>query len=145
MGRSWQNKLPLTTRLCAVLALVIWIAASGFCSIEQLISHHHGGESQMADSRQHGGHHSHNSHKEKDGKEVCCESLVTVLPSSIEFSFPRLAYPNFASLDFFAPCPSENAQRQLHILRQPPERKLTFTPELCLGPALRSLAPPSFC
>jgi hypothetical protein len=37
------------------------------------------------------------------------------------------------------------AQPQLErfISRQPPDRRWAFTPEVCLGPAFRSLAPPS--
>ena len=54
--------------------------------------------------------------------------------------------PDFGLADNLNLIPADSAttltQPETLIRRQPPDRDWTFTPEVCLGPAFHSLAPP---
>lgn len=148
MKHSRQRKSSLAFRLCAVVSLLVWVAASGFCSVESLIGadHHADGAAQhdhdvaaSADSD----HHSPDSDKKDGDEHSCCSSLTAAAPSASQTiltkpDFGKLLSPNFLwlaqTLAFVQP--------EAPILRQPPDRQWVFTPEVYLGPAFRSHAPP---
>lgn len=149
MTHSRQRKPSLALRLCAVVSLLVWVAASGFCSVESLIvadhhadsaaQHDHDAAPASADSD----HHSHDSDKNGSDEHSCCDTLKATpqLESSI-----GIKHPDFNKLfltDFLALAKMlVVSQPETSIFRQPPDREWVFTPEVCLGPAFRSQAPP---
>jgi hypothetical protein len=147
---SWSRRVKYspTTRLVALLSLCVWFVASGFCSIEALIRHQH--DDTASSDHLHNGKnpaHSHDSKEKKGHENVCCTSLTTVLPnndSSLLQLFQPLSIVWSLSLARLDPLPGRFSFH-CFIFRQTQHCNLIFTPEVCLGPALRSLAPPSFC
>lgn len=146
MGRSQKNKLTPATRLCAMTTLVVWLAALVFCSAEcffggsQCQPRHH--EEQTAASH-HEHEHAPDSDEHNDCPNTICDSLKNfVLSTSSSF----VAKSNFSLtyvLNFVSSCTaSKAAGSETPIFRQAWRRDWAFTPEVCLGPAFRSHAPP---
>ncbi|MEQ2009417.1 MAG: hypothetical protein ABMA26_21760 [Limisphaerales bacterium] len=87
--------------------------------------------------------HSHDSQKHESRESSCCSSLKGVM---------QTAKPVIVSKLVFHPIPSLCVLLEPHVatlarLEKPPSRQAktriwVFTPEVCLGPAFRSLAPP---
>jgi hypothetical protein len=140
-------KLTLATRAWAMVTLIVWLGAWAFCSADCLMGdsrcqpeHHH--DEQAATS-----HHDHDQTPDSD-KHDCpdssvCSSLKTFVPSAgNSFIFKHdfsLAYilgaaPLFQALVI--------PQFEIPIFRQAWRRDWVFTPEVYLGPAFRSHAPP---
>ena len=91
----------------------------------------------MADS------HSHGSDKDCDHEDSFCTSLHSLTPVSTAAVLDKpdfgLAYP----LDFLSTAQLVTvAQTETSVSRQPPGRHFVLTPEVSLGAAFRSLAPP---
>jgi hypothetical protein len=149
MTHSRQRKSSLALRLCAVVSLLVWVAASGFCSVESLIGadHHADGavqhEHDAAPASADSDHHSHDSDKNSGDEHACCSSLTAAAPSAHQ---TILTKPDFGKLLSFNLLWLSQAltfvQSEAPISRQPPHREFIFTPEVCLGPAFRSHAPP---
>lgn len=140
----------MALRLCAVVSLLVWVAASGFCSVESLIGHgdHHANgadhhENATAASATDSDHHSHDSDKDRGDEHSCCASLAAANPSAQK---TVLTKPDFGKLLSFNLLWLAQVltfvQPEAPILRQPPDRERVFTPEVYLGPAFRSHAPP---
>lgn len=156
MTRSRQHRLNPLLRIGAALLLLVWLAATGLCSAEHLISHtesagahdpgsavdHHDAAPSDADSG-----HSHDSDKHDGDRHSCCDS-PKILPQSAQSSL--LAKPDFGKA--FSVTAILLAQELTHVqantaalsVRHAAERNWAFTPEVCLGPAFRSHAPPVF-
>ena len=154
MTHSRQRKSSLAFRLCAVVSLLVWVAASGFCSVESLFGqagHHAEHHADVAAQHEHDAapasadsdHHSHDSDKNSDDEHACCSSLTAAAPSAHQ---TVLTKPDFGKLLSFNLLWLSQAltfvQPEAPISRQPPDREWVFTPEVCLGPAFRSHAPP---
>lgn len=136
---SQQRRLKPVLRICAALMMLVWIAATGFCSVEHFFGH---AESEVA-SASATADHSHDSDKHDDSEHSCCDSLKATaqLGGSTVLNHPdfgKLFSPDFLlfaqTLTFVQP--------EAPVSRQPPNRQWVFTPEVCLGPAFRSHAPP---
>jgi hypothetical protein len=134
-----QRGLRVMLRIGAALSLLFWVSALATCSTECLCSDEHS-ESENIDL-------AHNSHSHDSGKEdhhagSFCDSLhSTCLPSTTVESVK----PDFRvfTLNLLAAAPAiEIFCMEAPSSRQPPDAKWVFTPEVCLGPAFRSLAPP---
>jgi len=150
---SRQCKLKPVLRVFAALTVLVWIAATGFCSAETLLgcagsgSDHHIGQiadhQDEADHSSTDGSHSHDSDQHKDGEHSCCSSLKT---TAQPVGSDRLSRPDFAktvSLDLLWLTQALTLdQPEVPFSRQPPDREFVLTPELRLGPAFRSHAPP---
>lgn len=148
MRRAKRTTLNPLVRLMAAGAVVVWLAASGFCALETLVgcaheeanagqvvlqagpAHHDPAPPQDSDS-----HHGH--------ERSCCTSLQTA-EWALHSVF--LLAPDFGQIrallyvwssPLFTP-----ADRAETFSRQTPDREWVFTPEVCLGPAFRSHAPP---
>lgn len=150
MKYSRQRKSSLAFRLCAVASLLVWVAASGFCSVESLFGHdeHHAHgaaqhEHDAAPASADSDHHSHDSDKNDGDEHSCCASLAAAVPSAQQ---PVLTKPDFGKLLPFNFLWLAQAltvvQPEAPISRQTQHREFIFTPEVCLGPAFRSHAPP---
>ena len=136
---SQQHRLKTVLRICAALMLLVWVAASGFCSVEHLLGH---AESDAAPTSANTSH-SHDSDKHDDGDHTCCDSLKATpqLGGSIVLNHPD--FGKLLSADFLSLALTLTfVQPEAPVLRQPPSREWVFTPKVYLGPAHRSLAPP---
>lgn len=146
MMRYGKPKLML--RACAALLLLAWVAASGFCSLELGIGHaEDAAPPHSHDSSQHHGDDAaadpHDSDKDGDHSDACCTSLKAApqFVSSAVFSKPD--FGNALSLTFLWIARQLTlVQPEAAALRQPRAPERVFTPEVYLGPALHSLAPP---
>ena len=133
---------PLLRSLAAV-TLLCWLGALVLCSTEcfEGDSDHHAGDKEIAsshsdsDSTPDSENHSHHD-------DSACASLKTLVPTAHNNLLPKPDF-GFFNLSFVSlPQVLVAAESEAPISRQPPDRQFVFTPELCLGPALRSLAPP---
>lgn len=153
MTGTRQPKLKTSLRLWALLWLVVWISASGFCSVEGLFGHTHDSASRRhAEARDHdhaavpadgAPGHSHDSKNDGDEGDSCCSTLKAVPQTSDSLciqkpDFAKLAPSHFVllahALTFVEP--------ESRFLRQANYREWVFTPEVCLGAAARAHAPP---
>ena len=140
---SRRTTLNPLLRLLAVVTLLCWLGALALCSTEcfEGDSDHHAGQKEIAsahsddhptpDSENHSGH-----------DDSVCDSLKTLVPTAHNNVLPKpdfgFCFLSFASL----PQTLTVAECEAPVSRQPPDREFVFTPEVCLGPAFRSLAPP---
>ena len=89
--------------------------------------------------------HSHGSHKHESKEGSCCSTLKAVAQTANPVVFSK---PAFHAIAFLSVLPEMRAaslalsKNPLHCQAKPPD--WVFTPEVCLGPAFRSLAPPAF-
>ena len=150
MTHSRQRKSSLALRLCALVSLLVWVAASGFCSVESLFGHaeHHAHgaaqhEHDAAPASADSDHHSHDSDKNGGDEHSCCASLAAAVPSAEQTVLSKPDFGKLLSFNFLWLAQALTfVQPEAPILRQPPDREWVFTPEVCLGPAFRSHAPP---
>lgn len=164
MNTPRRPKLKMSLRIWAVVSLVAWLGASVFCAGEALLGHPHGDgeDGHTSASGQHRLHHagttstdsaashshSHDSDKGDGGdghdEDACCSTLKCVPQPASSLVLPTL---DFAKLPFchFALLSQTLAPSEPESIppRQASPRDWVFTPEVCLGPAFRSLAPPS--
>ena len=142
---SRPTTLSPPLRSLAAAMLLVWLAAWVFCSVdccggdsdgppgphdEQADSSHHDHD-QAPDSDNHSGH-----------DDSACNTLKTLVPTACNLV---LVKPDFGCciLSFVSlPQALTAAQIETPVSRQPPDRERVFTPEVCLGPAFRSHAPP---
>lgn len=149
MTCSQQRRLKPVLRICAVLSLLVWIAASGFCSVESLLGHsdhdsntaaHH--EHDVASAAD-ADHHSHDSDKNGGDEHSCCSSLTVAAPSANPTVLTKPDFGKLPALNFLWLAQALTfVHPEAPVLRQPPSRERVFTPKVYLGPAHRSHAPP---
>ena len=147
---SQQRRLNPMLRICAALMVLVWVAASGFCSVESFFGHaehnsnslaHH--ENDTAASTADSDHHSHDSDKNGSEEHSCCATLTAASPSVNSAILAKPDFGKLLSLNFLWLAQALTfVQPEVPISRQPPDREWVFTPEICLGPAFRSHAPP---
>lgn len=153
--RGCQLILEIKHRAGAVVALLVWITASGYCASEfvlpQLASsghqHHHGDAGghthEVATPAHEHDDHSHDSDPHGEHAHSCCSSLsAAVAQISSPFQFVKSDFGLLYTLTVRS-LTQAGTQPELPLLRQARTRGWVFTPEVSLGPALRSLAPPS--
>jgi hypothetical protein len=138
---------PMTSGLVRIFAagvLLVWLAAFTHCSTECLA-----GDSDSYSQAEHShpaaepSTRSHDSDKHGSHDDSFCIALHSICPVSTDSVLAKpdfgLACPlNFVSTAQFAALTPPEAL----VSRQPPDREWVFTPEVSLGPAFRSLAPP---
>ena len=149
MIRSRQPSLSPLLRYFAAAALLVWVAAQVVCSAHCNFGFGHGDAEQAschgsAPSQAH--HDDGNSpgpaHKGSSTSAAC----LTLKSALFDGKVCELVKPEFQllyTLAWFAPA-VEATQIELvaHFFRQARPRDWVFTPEVYLGPAFRSLAPP---
>ena len=140
---SWSRyRLEPGWRICAALLALVWVAAFAICSTDGLGGHSDSDHAaRAAQTEPAHGHSDSDKHDEHD--DSFCVALHSVCLASAS---PTLTKPDFG-LAFAQDFAFITHSIPLHapetaIFRQPPEREWVFTPEVCLGPALRSHAPP---
>ena len=165
---SRQPKIHVGLRIVAAGCIVLWLQATSHCALEHLfgddhhppetgasetLAHHDSDHSQEAEAAEHShseASHSHDSgppsndsHPHDGGDNCCCSTLM----ATAQIDQPLvIVKPVFQPLNFLCPvlqardpmlaAPEDKAERQ----GKP--RDGVFTPEVCLGPAFRSHAPP---
>ena len=136
-------------RWAAAVTLLCWIAAASLCTA------HCAGFCGHGDAGQPSCHAAAASHHDDDGDHPSDpahhDSSPTALCLALKAALPNLDTgahfpPNSALLHLFAPptfaVDATSPDRIENDLRQARAREWVFTPEVCLGPACRSLAPP---
>ncbi len=138
----------LLIRLLAVGAVFLWMGASEFCALETLIRHAHDEANAERVVQRATSAHDHSAPGQVPGRHdgpehSCCTSLQTA-----ELALPSVmsAKPDFGQVHpllAVASAPLTLSAECLEALACPtPDREWVFTPEVSLGPALRSHAPP---
>jgi hypothetical protein len=140
---SRQTKLRPLLRLLAAATLFCWLGALVFCVTEcsDGDSDHQAGQKEMAaspsangsmpDSDNHSGH-----------DDSVCNSLKTLVPTTCNLVLVKPDF-GFYTLSFVSLTPALTvAQIETSVARQPPNPEQALTPEVFLGAAFRSLAPP---
>lgn len=158
MTSKRQPKLRTSLRVWATVWLVAFISATAFCAGDLLFSHSHHDEERAAtpsdepshehDAAPPGGSagHSHGSnssgHDSPDG-DSCCATLKAVSHSSNSPVLPKLDFAKLTFLRLVLPSQDLNISAPENSPpRQARPSEWVFTPEVCLGPAFRSHAPP---
>jgi len=150
MANSRQSKPRAALRISAAFCILVWLAAVSYCSLEVFIGHAEAGEHHHEKTTTHAAAQSHNesgdshdSDKNKHDEESCCDSLQAPPQhgSSLVLFKPDLGkLPSFSFL-WLAEALTLDAP-ETPPPRQAQHREWVFTPEVCLGPAFRSHAPP---
>ena len=150
---SRRTILSPLLRWVAGATLLVWIAASGFCSVEHFFGNAESSAEHNSDKAAHhqndaapssaNADHSHDSDKHDGDEKSCCSSLTATPQSG---GFVSLAKPDFGkllSLDVIWLARTLTfVQPDAPSPRQARPREWVFTPEVFLGPAFRSHAPP---
>ena len=145
--RLRQSTLSPLLRSLAVFALAGFVAAQALCFVHCHFGGGHGGKTQPSC---HGSSQARASHADHDSPTpftppatTTCATLKTMLAGA---DAPTLVTPELHALYFLAPIArfldTTQPEREAFISRQARPRDWVFTPEVCLGPAFHSLAPP---
>jgi hypothetical protein len=146
MKHSKQTILNPLVQLLAAGAVFVWLAASGFCAFDTLIGHaeaNAGHIVEKAASTHHDSAPTQDSDRHDGHGRSCCSSLQAAESAlqSVVFEKPDFGRINIL-LSGWSTLLFTLSERQETFSSKTPERKWVFTPEVCLGPAFRSLAPP---
>jgi hypothetical protein len=131
-------------RIFAACALFVWLAALTFCSMECNLGHSHSDKSdtEHAVSSPHDTPSPDSDNHDKHDDSLCV-SLKTSVHTTNGFVFSKPDFGCGLALSFASPSqPLAATDIKPLISRQPPDRQRVFTPEVSLGPAFRSHAPP---
>jgi hypothetical protein len=162
---SRQTKPQLALRVIAAGCILLWLSANSYCSVEHFFEsgeHTHGdghdagiavanahtaaepmpqGHGDVAKS-QDGNENGQDSDHHDDQDGFCCSTLHATAQTPQQ----ALAAPAFHTIAFL--CALLNAPElvsatpEARFDRHARSREWVFTPEVCLGPAFRSHAPP---
>lgn len=144
---SRQTRLRPLLRWCGVVTLLAWLGAQTLCQADCLFGACHDeadetGFHVTAASHSHQGDEPASNHKEH-GDDASCATLKSALCGN---TTPSLLAPEYSLLYTLAPTAftldATTIKLAASFSRQTDRRNLTFTPEVCLGSALHSLAPP---
>lgn len=145
--RSRPTTLSPLLRSLAAFALVVFVVAQSLCFVHCNFGGGHGDKTRPSchGSPQHAASHGGDDDSAPSGPSptAACSTLKTMLaggdaPALTAFQAHTLYLLSLVvlALDATETQPPAAFGRQLH------SREWTFTPEVCLGPAFRSLAPP---
>ena len=140
---SCRTTLNPLLRLLAAATLLCWLGALALCSTEcfEGDSDHHAGQKEIASSHSQD-HPTSDSENHSGHDNSVCDSLKTLVPTAHNNVVPK---PNFAFCFLSVVSQPQTltvAECEAPVSRQPPDRDRVFTPEVSLGPAFRSHAPP---
>ena len=140
---SRRTSLNPLLRLLAAATLLCWLGALALCSTEcfEGDTDHHAGQKEIASSHS-DDHPTPDSENHSGHDDSVCGSLKTLVPTAHNNVLPKPDF-GFGFLSFVSlPQALTVAENKTLVSRQQPDREFVFTPEVCLGPAFRSLAPP---
>lgn len=142
----WRQRiLSPWLRSLAAFALLVFVAAQTLCFIHCNFGGGHG--NREAQPSCHGSAQPKADHGDHDSPAptptTTCSTLKTMLAGA---DAPTVIVPQYHTLYLLAPVflalDATEAQPKAVFFRQSWTRDWAFTPEVCLGPAFRSLAPP---
>jgi len=137
---SRRTTLKSLLRFVAAGMLLVWIAAVTACSTECLGEDSHSDSAQMGQTASN---QPHDSNKQDSDDDSLCISLHSLCPTSPSLVLVKPDFGLAFTLDFISTAQSITlTQPETPVSRQPPDDNRVFTPEVCLGPAFHSLAPP---
>jgi len=139
---SRQPKIHAGLRIVAAGCIVLWSLAASRCSIEHLCccDRH---DAEAAEHAHDSEEPSHDSHHHDGGENSCCSTLVATAQIAQPFIFAKpILLLNFPCTFLPVHNPMLAAPENMPEC-QANRRDWVFTPEVCLGPAHSSLAPPS--
>ena len=145
--RLRQTTLSPLLRSLAAFALVVFVVAQAMCFVHCHFGGGHGDKAQPSchSSPQHAASHDgdNDSSPSAPSPTTACSTLKTMLAGGDSLTLTAfqthtlyLLAPVALALD------ATETQQDAAFSRQAHSREWTFTPEVCLGPAFRSLAPP---
>ena len=145
--RSRQISFSPLLRSFAAGALLVWVAAQVLCFAHCNFGFGHGDSEQASchgsapTSTHHDDSDSSSPTHHKSSASAACSTLKSALVGS---STTALVQPDFHLLYTLAPLTLHATVMEptASFFRQAKVRDRVFTPEVCLGPAFRSLAPP---
>lgn len=157
-------------RAGAAACLIFWLVCVALCDAEHLFefdhhkssaSHEHGPSRGIlahqqdaptattrqalaeSDPAQNAGEHSHGSDRH-DGNDSCCSTIKAPVPSAKPLVVSKPTLNPAATLVFrFDPSATPLRSQEKAPVGPSKNREWVFTPEVYLGPAFRSLAPPA--
>jgi len=146
--RSRQTIFSPLLRSCAAAALLVWVAAQVLC-----FAHCNFGASMAMTEKSSAGHIDHDAAPKPVVGGSCCPKphsssggavCVTLKSALVGCTATTLVQPDFQLLYTTAPLALDvkAVEPTSSFSRQAKARDWVFTPEVCLGPAFRSLAPP---
>ena len=136
----------------AAATLLTWIGAQALCQTSCIIGgcHDEGGDTSCHPVNVASPHHGDPDHGSQPCDDDCCAdaSCLTLKSALIGNGALPLVTPQLLLLHLVAPfmlvLDATANEPVAFFSRQATPRKWVFTPEVCLGPALRSHAPPVF-
>jgi hypothetical protein len=142
--KSSSAKLNPFLRFAAAGTLLIWLSAVAMCQAHCCgdncgDDNHAGAKVALHNSAAN----SHGGDKNNHHDDSACQTLKSALQSNHGIALVKPDFGLAFNLNFLSPVTSvESSQSETFIFRQPPDSNRVFTPEVCLGPAFHSLAPP---
>lgn len=131
-------------RFFAAVALVAWLGALWLCSSECAAEEPHSnpGHHEQAASSQHASGEPADSDGHEGHSDFFCDSVKSVFHARTGDLVPKPDFGPALILSIPAPVAPVPAESETPVSRQAKPWFWVFTPEVCLGPALRSHAPP---
>ena len=146
---SRQTKLRPLLRSFAAVALVVWLAAQALCMAHCNFGACHGKSERASchDATPSQSHHDEDFPAPAQGESSATATCLTLKSALVSGSGPTPVPPALHLLYTLASSALtldvSAAQLEASFSRQAWRRDWVFTPEVCLGPAHRSHAPPS--
>jgi len=144
-----QKQLHPFLRTIAAVTLLFWISALALCAVHCSLGVGHSesdGGSCHGSAAAQSNHDDHDSPSpaQHDSSEATCLTLKSALSNGNALTYVHPAFPVFYTLAPLAFALDSTVIKPTALaFRQARPREWVFTPEVCLGPAFRSLAPPS--
>lgn len=161
-----QPKHSTALRVIAASCVALWLLASSYCGIEDLLrdDHHHAEVAASESVAHHVNYQSHDagvelasgeasqhdsqesppdSQPHDGGGDACCSALLATAQIAMPFVIAKPILQPLNLLCMLLPARDPMvALPEAKLERRAIDRDWVFTPEVCLGPAHLSLAPP---
>lgn len=142
MNQRRQTLKPFL-RFVAAGTLLIWLSAVVLCQLHCCGDDDHAGAQKIVAHA--GTSNSHDGGKDNHHDDSACQTLKSALQSNNAIALGKLDFGLAFNLIFLSTAtPVETSQSETFISRQPPDSNRVFTPEVSLGAAFYSPAPPVF-
>jgi hypothetical protein len=146
--RSRQRKLRPVFRWLTAVTLFVWLGAQALCQTQCLFEDCHGESNNGHHASEIGAGHHADEHDPQpgdpqDNTEAACLTLKSALTSGGALTFVAPQFPVLYTLAPLAVLDAADLRLAANTSPESRGHEWVFTPEVCLGPAYRSHAPPS--
>jgi hypothetical protein len=145
--KNSSAKLNPFLRFAAAGTLLIWLSAVAMCQANCYGDNCCCGDDDHAGAKialHNSAANSHDGNKNNHHDDSACLTLKSALQHNNAIALGKPDFGLAFNLIFLSTITSvETSQSETFISRQPPDSNRVFTPEVCLGPAFHSLAPPA--